>query len=65
MLSEPAHCHTLQFQTFPLNVPQTLQDFTEVVQMNNFTLVDEFMICDVHMDAHEFRTLCLLPASLR
>lgn len=31
MLSEPAHCHTLQFQTFPLNVPQTLQDFTEVI----------------------------------
>lgn len=30
MLSEPAHCHTLQFQTFPLNV-QTLQDFTEVI----------------------------------
>lgn len=32
--------------------------------MNNFTLVDEFMICDVHMDAHEFRTLCLLSAQV-
>lgn len=54
---------TLPYSAVP-NISSECSSDASGFHRSNFTLVDEFMICDVHMDAHEFRTLCLLSAQV-
>lgn len=54
---------TLPYSAVP-NISSECSSDASGFHRSNFPLVDEFVICDVHMDAHEFRTLCLLSAQV-